>query len=78
MEMDELQSNIVHLRGIDNEKTEPTNETIHRLTRTRSDSNSVMIDATEFDNDIQELFHGNQHEVICFDSLYEVYKQFFV
>lgn len=74
MEMDELQSNIVYLKPADNEKMEPTNEMIHRLTRTRSDSNSVMIDSTEFDNDIQELFHGNQHEVICFDSLYEDFK----
>ena len=49
-------------------------DSIRHASRTRSDSNSVTIDDSEFDKDVLGLFSNSQHALICFSSLYEDFK----
>ena len=47
---------------------------IRYASRTRSDSNSFVIDDSEFDKDVLGLLDNNQHALFCFSSLYEDFK----
>ena len=71
--MKELDTNCVSDLQRNHLKTEPTLRDVRALTRTRSDSNSVIIDDAEFEEDVLHLLQDNEHALELFDSIYSDY-----
>lgn len=71
--MKELDTNCVGDLQRNHLKTEPTLRDVRALTRTRSDSNSVIIDDAEFEEDVLHLLQDNEHALELFDSIYSDY-----